>query len=136
MTFRPALRLMVALTLLMAATPSGATFLISELQLLAYGDMLLTGTAQSGKTWIACITTMDGKQVNVKKGDYVGPKFGLIQKIDARGIHVSETVQLNFAEWVERKWYWPVVSDQSLRAKCRWTAAPDKKWNNPAHFRD
>ncbi len=127
---------MIPLALFIVATPSKATFLISELELLTYDNMLLTGTAQSGKTWIACIKTIDGKQVNIKKGDAIGLHSGRIQKIDAKGIYVSETVQLNFGEWFDRKLFWPVVSDKSLRAECKWIAAPEKRWHYPSHFRD
>ena len=131
-----ALRLMMPLALLVMAAPSSATFLISELELLTYDNMLLTGTAQSGKTWIACIKTSDGKQVTVKKGDTIGPQLGRIQKIDAKGIYLSETVQLNFSEWFERKLFWPVVSDKALRAECKWVAAPEKSWHDPSYSQD
>ncbi|BBB68473.1 hypothetical protein UNDYM_4220 [Undibacterium sp. YM2] len=131
-----ALQLMLPLTLLVMAAPSSATFPISELELLTYDKMLLTGTAQYGKAWIACIKTSEGKQVTVKKGDTLGTQLGHIQKIDAKGIYLTETVQLNVSEWFERKLFWPVVSDKTLRAECKWIAAPEKSWSYPSHFQD
>ncbi|MFZ6643167.1 pilus assembly protein PilP [Undibacterium sp. TC4M20W] len=136
MKIRLALRFVLPLTLLVMAAPSSATFPISELELLTYDKMLLTGTAQPGKAWIACIKTSDGKQVTVKKGDTLGPQLGRILKIDAKGIYLAETVQLNVSEWFERKLFWPVVSDKTLSAECKWIAAPDKRWHYPSHLQD
>lgn len=71
-----------------------------------------------------------GKQVTVKVGDTIGPRLGQIQKIDAKGIYITEVQQLNYDEWFERKLFWPVVSDKSMRAKCKLTATPEKFWSN------
>jgi|GEM_PF-5418142 len=116
----------LAISLLVTAIPSMASRTISELEKLDYDEMVLTGTAQSGKTWIACLQTSKGKQLTVKTGDFLGLRLGQIKKVDAKGIHLTETIPINFNEWLERKFFWPVVSDKSMRAACKWTAAPEK----------
>ena len=62
------------------------------------------GSLSKGKLTYALIKTPDNTVQQAKVGNYIGPNFGLITKIDDTAIALKEIIQDDLTgDWVERK---------------------------------
>lgn len=95
-----------------------ATEARGELEYYDYRELLLVRTIPSGKAGLACFVTPQDKPVWAHQGDYVGKEFGVISEIAQDSITVKEKLLVNFGEWVDRYFEWPVGNSQGLSALC------------------
>ncbi|MFZ6643246.1 pilus assembly protein PilP [Undibacterium sp. TC4M20W] len=112
-------KLAVTLILLLVCISSFATLTLGVLEKYEYGDLALVGTGMDGRGWIACFKNIKGERFIAIKGDHIGKVFGSIAEINSKGIFIAETINLNFEDWYERKFFWPVVSNESMRSVCK-----------------
>ena len=68
-------------------------------------SLRMVGTLAQGPVLYALIRTPDSTIQRVKKGNYMGRDYGKINRISDSGIDLTETIQDDFEQWVERKTY-------------------------------
>ncbi len=100
---------------------SMANMPVTELEKYTYGDLALISTNPEKDT--VCFAAGE-KIFLARRKSFVGKEFGHIEEIHKDYIVVVEMLEINWGEWIERKFSWPVVdagttSDlPKLRERC------------------
>ena len=68
-------------------------------------SLRMVGTLAQGPVLWALIRTPDSTIQRVKKGNFMGRNYGKINRISDSGIDLTEIVQDDFEQWIERKTY-------------------------------
>lgn len=97
---------------------ASATIAKGELENFEYGELMLVRTILSGKVRLACFVTPQHKPVWAHQGDYVGKQFGQLADIAEKAVTVKEKLLVNYGEWIERSFTWPIGHAQGLSELC------------------
>ncbi len=95
---------------------------VTELEKYKYADLALISTNPEKDT--ACFAAPGGKILLARRKSFLGQEFGKIEEIHKDYIVVVELLQINWGEWMERKFRWSVIdagttSDlPQLRERC------------------
>jgi type IV pilus assembly protein PilP len=65
-------------------------------------NLRMVGTLAQNREVFALIKTPDNNLFRVKKGNYLGQNFGVIQQIDEGSVKLREIVQDGAGDWTER----------------------------------
>ncbi len=96
-----------------------ATMPLEKLEAYDYGSLYLVRVIQQKNDGsLACFVTTDNKVVWVRQGAYIGKKFGTLKEIGEGFVVVSEKIQVNGGEWIERAFKWPLTERKDLTGRC------------------